>query len=308
MSRVGAGAAGEEGGDATDGAAVPGAGDAEAIYWRRLEAGLRAGIESFAGVAGICLLDVRGGRRLDINADLSFGTASSIKVAILSTLLRRLEQGELSFGERRTISPAEHVGGSGVLQTCADPVELSVRDLCRLMIAYSDNTATNVCIDLAGGFAAVNRLFDDLGLHRTRLMRKMMDRDAVARGEQNISTPAEMATLMRLLAADQRVLAPEAEAAAVEILCLPKDSPFSLLARPDMRVADKPGHMTGIRCDVGFFFQPRRPFALAIMTSYGDDGDAAESWLRATATRVVGAMAMLDAVFDGRSRAGGESS
>jgi beta-lactamase class A len=269
---------------------------AEDRFWRRLEEAVIAAVEAFAGVAGVCLLEARGGRSLAVQADLEFGTASAIKAAILCQLLRRVEGGELDLTERRLVRPEDQVGGSGTLQTCVDPVELSVRDLCRLMIVYSDNTATNACIELAGGCAAVNALLDELGLRRTRLRRRMMDWQAAARGEQNVSTPAEMARFYQLLA-EGRVLGPAGTETALGILRLPKGSPFSSLARPDMAVADKPGGMTAIRCDAGYFFQPRRPFALAIMTSYGPAD--ADVWLRDLAGRVAAAMATIDAVLDG---------
>lgn len=272
----------------------------EDLYWARLEAGLRADIARLDAAAGLCLLDVKGQRRIDINADVEFGTASSIKIPVLLTLLRCAERGELDLAGRRTIAAADQVGGSGVLQTFADPVDLSVRDLARLMIRYSDNTATNACIDLAGGPVAVNRLMDTLGLQRTRLRRRMIDWQAAARGEENVSTPAQMAALMKRFVADGEVLGAAARQEAIAILSLPKESPFSVLARPDMAVADKPGGLEGVRCDVGYFFQTRRPYALAVMTSHG--GDDAEPWLRAAARRIAGAMAVLDRTAGGGRR------
>ncbi len=272
----------------------------EDLYWAQLEAGLRADIARCDGAAGLCLLDARGGRSIEINADVEFGTASSIKIPVLLTLLRRVERGELSLDARQTLGAAEQVGGSGVLQTFADRVELSVRDLARLMIRYSDNTATNACIDLAGGIAAVNHFLDGLGLQRTRLRRKMIDWEAAARGDENVSTPRQMATLMKRFALDGEVLGATARQVAIDVLCLPKDSAFSVLARPDMAVADKPGGLEGVKCDAGYFFQARRPYALAIMTSYGDED--ANEWLRAAARRIAAARAVLDLTAAGGRR------
>jgi beta-lactamase class A len=271
----------------------------EDIYWASLEAALRADLERLDGAGGICLVDIRGGRRVTIHADVEFATASSIKIAILAALLRRAERGAVGLEDRRSITAGEKVGGSGVLQTFADRVELSVRDLARLMIRYSDNTATNACIDLAGGIGAVNGLLDGLGLHRTRLRRKMMDWVAAARGEENVSTPEEMASLVTQVA-DGDALGTASRAVAAEILCLPKESAFSVLARPDMRVADKPGSLEGVKCEAGYFFQSRRPYALAIMTSHG--GADADPWLRATAARIAGAMAVLERSGQGGHR------
>lgn len=272
----------------------------EDLYWGQLEDGLRADITRLNGAAGVCLLDCKGGRSIEINADVEFGTASSIKIPVLCTLLRRVERGQIRMEDRRSIGAQDQAGGSGVLQTFADPVELSVRDLARLMIRYSDNTATNACIDLAGGVPAVNGLLDELGLGRTRLRRKMIDWEAAARGEENVSTPSQMAHLMKRLVADGDVLGAQGRADAIEILSLPKESAFSVLARADMAVADKPGGLEGVKCDAGYFFQARRPYALAIMTSYGDE--VAQEWLRGASRRVASAMAVLDQTAGGGRR------
>ena len=63
------------------------------------------------------------------------------------------------------------------------------------MIALSDNDATNACIDLVG-MDYINSLMLSFGLPNTKLMRKMMDREAVSKGAENVSTPKELMTLM----------------------------------------------------------------------------------------------------------------
>ena len=64
-----------------------------------------------------------------------------------------------------------------------------------MMVAVSDNSATNVLIDRLG-MDNVNALLDSLALPNTRLRRKMMDIKAAAEGRENISTPQEMMTLL----------------------------------------------------------------------------------------------------------------
>ena len=55
------------------------------------------------------------------------------------------------------------------------------------MISLSDNTATNICIDLAT-MDLVNETMV-FGLTNTLLRRKMMDIEAARRGDENVSTP-----------------------------------------------------------------------------------------------------------------------
>src|SRR5581483_4663266 len=70
-----------------------------------------------------------------------------------------------------------------------------LRDLATMMVAVSDNRAHNVLIDRVG-MQNVNALMDTLGLPHPRLRRKMMDLKAAAEGRENISTPAEMMSLL----------------------------------------------------------------------------------------------------------------
>ena len=68
------------------------------------------------------------------------------------------------------------------------------------MIIVSDNTATNLCIDMAG-IEGTNALLRDLGLTATTLRRKMQDKAAVARNDENVSTPVECITMLEHLQA-----------------------------------------------------------------------------------------------------------
>lgn len=66
---------------------------------------------------------------------------------------------------------------SGAILRCADlshdGIEVTVIDLVTLMIILSDNTATNVLIDLLG-FAAINTTIHRLGYSETSLLRKIL--------------------------------------------------------------------------------------------------------------------------------------
>ena len=77
---------------------------------------------------------------------------------------------------------------------------LSIRDYAVLMVTLSDNTATNVLIDRLG-MEQIARGMQALGLTGTKLRRHMMDTAAARRGDENVSTPDEIA---RLLADDAR--------------------------------------------------------------------------------------------------------
>jgi beta-lactamase class A len=237
----------------------------EDLLWGRLHDDLEQAVARFAGVAGIALLDLASGRDLAINGDELFPTASTIKIHILTQLLLCAQRGEIDLAERLVIDPAEHVLGSGVLAHLAGPVELTLLDVAILMIIVSDNTATNICLRIAG-LEASNQMLDGLGLEQTRVRRKMMDQLAAVQEQENVSTPNELVRMLALL----RQGRPEASAAAktLEILHKPKRGILNVALPDDIGIANKPGYVDGARCDVGIVELPRRPYIVAIMSKY----------------------------------------
>ena len=50
-----------------------------------------------------------------------------------------------------------------------------------------------------------------------------------------------------------------------------KDSYIPRLLPANVRTANKPGDLDGVRNDAGIVFVPDRPFAIAVMTTFGRD-------------------------------------
>lgn len=234
--------------------------------WRRLEDELDRRVTQFPGVAGICVRDLRGGDGIRIRADEEFPTASTIKIHVLTQLLRRVELGELNLSEMIHIPREACVPGSGVLTYLEGDVTLSLLDLAILMIIVSDNTATNLCIDLAG-IEATNALLRQMGLSRTMLRRKMQDYDAVARNDENVATPAECVTMLELLSNGKPT--PWVAERTLAILKKPKRGAFNQALPPLVPMANKPGGMERVKCDAGIVYLKRRPYAMAVMTKFG---------------------------------------
>jgi beta-lactamase class A len=229
----------------------------------------------FDGVMGIAARDLTGTDRFEINADSVFPQASSIKIAILIELFRQAQAGTLKMEERVELKRSQMVGGSGVLQHFGDGTSaLSLHDLAVLMIVLSDNTATNLVIDRVG-LENVNRTLDRWGLPHTRLQRRMLDVEAQRTGRENVSSPREMAQLLAQLQ-QGKLLDAEHTAAALEILKFVKDTPLRRGLPPGVPLADKSGSLEGVRCDSGIVMLAGRPYVISVMTTFGDDSEAAE--------------------------------
>ena len=219
----------------------------------------------FDGSLGVAAIDLATGRRFSLHGDTVFTQASVIKVPVLVRLFQAAGEGKLRLDGKVTLEPREAVGGSGHLQFALKdgPVTLTIRDLIDKMIADSDNTATNKCIDLAG-MDSVNRLLDQLGLPKTRLLRKMMDSAAAGRNDENISTPNEMATLMEMIYRGRFGAEPAGFLRKVH-----GDMQAGLPL--DVEVASKTGELPGVRAQSGIIYLPHRPFVLSIMSGFIDD-------------------------------------
>ncbi len=130
------------------------------------------------GKVGIWATHLESGRTISQNGKEPFPMASSYKVAIATQLLTRVDSGSLALDQLVTLTKADLHPGSGMLTerfnwpNAASPgVALSVRSLLELMLLISDNSATDVCLRLAGGPPAVNACLKRLGIDGQRVDR-----------------------------------------------------------------------------------------------------------------------------------------
>jgi beta-lactamase class A len=156
--------------------------------------------------------------------------------------------------------------------------QLTNRDLATIMVAVSDNSATNVLIDRVG-MGNVVTLASSLGLPHTQLRRKMMDLAAAAAGRENISTPREMMQLLEQIYRGKVIAAPLLED-FFAVLATPKDSFLPRDLPADVRIANKPGELEGVRNDSGIVFLKGRPYVIAVMTTYLGNERAGEDAIR----------------------------
>jgi beta-lactamase class A len=241
------------------------AGPKEDALWARLRARLERLQEGVDGVVGLSVKDLKTGATIEVLPDEPFPQASVIKLAVLYELYRQAEDGRIDLAEV-TRPPAVRVGGGGVLQQLGPAVSLTWRDVAVLMMGWSDNAATNVLIERLG-MDAVNRRLDALGLPRTRLRRRMMDLEAARRGEENVSTPAEMRRLIEAIHAGAG-LSPERSRDIRAVAATPKATEFRKPLPETVVVLDKDGELEAVRAAAAVVDLPGRPYSVTIMTSY----------------------------------------
>jgi len=243
----------------------------------KLEAGLANVAEHLNGVMGFAIKDLSTGETFLRLQDTVFPQASSIKLTVLLELMRQAQVGKLSLDEKHTLRRSEMTVGDTepILTMLGDgTVTLTLHDLAIFMVVLSDNTATNILIDRLG-MDRINEGINRLGLKETKLRRHMIDLEATKKGNENVSTPLEMLTLMEKVHAGQ-ALNPTYTKDYFNLLRLPKESEFHKALPEDVSIADKPGALEGVRCDTGLIDIPGHPFIMSITTTYDARDDEGE--------------------------------
>jgi beta-lactamase class A len=232
--------------------------------WNGLTRDLTALAQGVDGRVGLYLKDLVSGEAFALRADEVFPAASTIKLGVALELCRQDQAGGARLKERHTLRARDAIEGSAMVANLEPGGAVSLRDLMVFMLVVSDNGATNILMDRLG-MERVNGTLEGLGLHQTRLRRKMMDFAAAKAGRQNTSTPRELGELLLHLQTG-KTLQPPAREALLRILKTPKASYLPRLLPEDLEVANKPGSLPGTRNDVGLFFVQGRPFLLAVMS------------------------------------------
>jgi len=188
------------------------------------------------------------GRIVDVDGGRVVPAASTIKVPILVTALERVAAGAARLIEPITIGP-DRVGGSGALSLLPSVTELPLVETLRLMIALSDNDATNAVIALVG-LESVGQTCRRLGLAETHLRRALMDLTAIEAGIDNVTCARDLAQLMARLRVREAL--PEAETLVALDLLAEQQFLDGLPALLPERVwhANKTGELSGVRHDM----------------------------------------------------------
>jgi beta-lactamase class A len=224
--------------------------------------------EAFSGQIGVAAINLTTGERLEYRADEAFTPASTIKLPVLVAVWKGVLEGRWSLDDKLTVNPANIVEGSGVLLELTPGTQLTVRDVARLMIVVSDNTATNLLVDLVG-IDGVNRLLAELEIPGVRMNRKIGINTDTPLGE---ASPRGMAKLMELIAT-HRILTPEACTEIIEIMKRQQHKELTNRYIPEtddeddmpaVRIASKSGWVRGTRNDVALVWAPRATYVLSM--------------------------------------------
>jgi beta-lactamase class A len=237
------------------------------VLWQKLASQIEQVDQHLDGVMGVAIEDLTTGDHYFLHEDEVFAQASSIKITVLANLYLQAEQGKLKLTDLYTVQASDLVPDSDIMNGLTPGVtRVTVRDLATMMVAVSDNSATNVLIDRVG-MPNVNAMLDSLNLPHTRLRRKMMDLQAAKEGRENVSTPREMMALLDAIY-HGKVLNKESTADFFRMLSTNKNSWIPRDLPADLKIADKPGALEAVRNDSGVVLVEGRAYVICVMTSF----------------------------------------
>lgn len=241
------------------------------------------------GKVAVSIKHLGTGESFEHNPDVPMPTASLIKFPVMIEAYRQAEAGQLDLKAMNTLKDADKVPGSGILTThFTEGMTLSNRDAIRLMIAYSDNTATNLVVDRIG-LPATAKLMEEMGLPNTKLHSKVYRRDTSIFPERSkefglgSTTAGEMMKLLEKLHKKELIGEAASKAMLEHMYACEDKSQMVRLLPYGTKVAQKTGAVSDVRTSAGIIDTPGGPIAICVLTAQNKD----QRWVPDNAAEVL---------------------
>lgn len=229
------------------------------------------GVRMSVGVMDL-FADTDGGMLL-LGSQETYAPASTIKLLLIAALMRQVDAGYLNLDDVVPVDAGDIVGGMGVLQNEAVPQQVTLRRLAELTVTISDNTATNVLVDVVG-YPDMALLADRLGLETMQFGRKMFEAAQPPERDNYINAGESLQLLARIYNGDflsevsRRQMLDWMSAQTVK-------SKIAAGVPDDVPIAHKTGENGPVSHDIGYFLTPGREVALAIFSESSTTTDFA---------------------------------
>ena len=213
-----------------------------------------------------------------LNADEPMPTASLIKLPVMLEVYQQAIEGKVRLADVVTLRDADKVPGSGILtEHFSDGAAFSLRDAVRLMIVFSDNTATNLILDKVG-IRAVNARMEAWGYPNTRINAKVFRGSTTSVAPERTkkfglgsTTAREMVGLLEDLEMGKHFRPALKQAMLAHLKkCDDKDK-FPRFLPTGAVLAHKTGSVSDARTDAGILYLESGPVALCVLTAENKD-------------------------------------
>jgi len=232
------------------------------------------------GKVAIAVKNLKTGESWSMNADTPMPTASLIKFPVMIEAYRQVQEKKTTLDRMITLKKEDMVPGSGILTYDFTPGStLALKDAVRLMIKFSDNTATNLVLDVIG-LDATAKTMEAMGYPNTKIHSKVYKRETSVFPERSkqfglgSTTAGEMIRLCESLQAG-KIVSPEASKEMYAHLRTCDDTQkFPRYLPHGTKIAFKTGSVNASRTAAGIIETKSGPIALCVLTDQNED----QSW------------------------------
>ena len=239
------------------------------INYKGLQNKIENIVEESSANISVSFYDLDLGEGFSINGDKQVPSASMIKLLILLKAFDECHKGKLNLEDTISLDDYERVDGSGILKELYRNHKFSIRELLILMIIVSDNTATNILIDLLGR-EEINKIGHDLGLEKTILQRKMMDSLAKEKGLDNFTSSNEILKLLKMIYEKNFINEDYSELALDILLRQQERDRLQRYLPEDLKIANKSGDLDNLENDGGIFFTKNKNYILVVLVNQAE--------------------------------------
>lgn len=224
--------------------------------------------QKISGMAGYYYKNLITGEEIEYHGTMAFEAASVIKIPVMIEYFYQVSEGRIDPDHVIKIKAKDLMPGCGVITYLNHLREVTLSDLCRLMIIVSDNTATNLLIDVLK-IVNINQRMASLGMTTTRLNRFLFDGEKSALGIQNYISPKEIGKLLEMMY-DKTLISKNDSKAMIEILKNQQlNGKIPFYVTDDIEIAHKTGEDEQITHDAAIVYT-RTPFILVFCTEKVD--------------------------------------
>lgn len=226
---------------------------------------------------GIFLVDLETGNYVNSQGNLAFPSASTIKLPILFAFFQAVDEGRVQLNQLLTLKSEQIVGGAGDLQYQTPGKEFTALEVVKKMIIISDNTATNMILELLGGKDRLNQQFKLWGLGETLINNPLPDLQGT-----NKTSGKDLVTLMAKIAQGDSISLKSRDWMLYIMRQTKNDTLLPKgLGSNQAIIAHKTGYINGLLGDAGIIDLPNgKRYLLAVLVQYSGSKKRIEKLIR----------------------------
>ena len=255
-----------------------------------LEARLAPLAKAHKGEVAIAVRHLLTGETYTLNGDKVMPTASLIKFPVMLEVYLQVAEGKIKLSDKVTLHEKDKVPGSGILTYhFSEGATFPLRDAVRLMIAYSDNTATNLVLDKIG-IDATNKRMAAWGFPETRINAKVflgsktsVNRERSKKYGLGSTTANEMVRLLEKVYKGEVVNTKVCKEMLEHMKNSQFKDTFQRFLPKGIVVAHKTGSVSNAKTDAGIIYLKSGPVAVCVLTARNAD----KRWVQENAGNVL---------------------